>query len=264
MNILALILASLFAGIAPMLMWALFLWWFDRYEKEPLPLLAASFLWGFIPSAAALIAVENTLYFAFGSEDIASFACLVILRGFVFGLNHAFSTSLTGIGLALARYQRNVALKLAFPALGLGAAMVAHGLHNAGATLAAVNVLGLLISLVSDYAGVLLVFVVIILSLRREGSWIREYLQEEVALGTLTKGQLSVAASAPKRLAASWGAFLSLDLSRWLRINRFYQKCAELAYKKHQARRMGDERGNRAIVERLRSELVVESGRLPL
>ncbi len=44
------ILLILFLGFAPMLVYAAVLWWFDRYEKEPLPLLIAAFLWGGIPS----------------------------------------------------------------------------------------------------------------------------------------------------------------------------------------------------------------------
>jgi len=57
MNILILIFVSVVMGLVPMLIYAGFLWWLDRWEKEPLHLLAAAFLWGFIPSAViALIA----------------------------------------------------------------------------------------------------------------------------------------------------------------------------------------------------------------
>ncbi len=37
-------------AIVPMLLYALVLWWMDRYEKEPLGLILASFLWGAIPA----------------------------------------------------------------------------------------------------------------------------------------------------------------------------------------------------------------------
>ena len=39
-----LIAASIVARIVPMVIWATFLWWFDRYEKEPLPLGIVSFV----------------------------------------------------------------------------------------------------------------------------------------------------------------------------------------------------------------------------
>ena len=45
------LVVSVVMGIVPMVIYASFLWWLDRWEKEPLPLLAAAFLWGFIPSA---------------------------------------------------------------------------------------------------------------------------------------------------------------------------------------------------------------------
>ena len=50
MAILIGILVSLVVGILPMVVYAMILWWFDRYEKEPIPLLIAAFLWGAVPS----------------------------------------------------------------------------------------------------------------------------------------------------------------------------------------------------------------------
>ncbi|HOT92216.1 MAG TPA: hypothetical protein PLJ78_09370 [Anaerolineae bacterium] len=44
------ILLILFLSLGPMLLYAAVLWWFDRYEKEPLALLVAAFVWGAIPS----------------------------------------------------------------------------------------------------------------------------------------------------------------------------------------------------------------------
>lgn len=65
--ILALCLAP-FLAFGPIVLYALFAWWFDRFEKEPLWLIGAAFLWGAfptvllalcaqIPAAAALEAV---------------------------------------------------------------------------------------------------------------------------------------------------------------------------------------------------------------
>ena len=50
---------------------------------------------------------------------------------------------------------------------------------------------------------------------------------------------------------------------RWWRTRRFYQQCAELAYKKHQLHKMGNEGGNVAIVERLRIDLGPEGAEIP-
>jgi len=37
-------------AVVPMLLYATVLWWLDRYEKEPLGLIAAAFLWGAVPA----------------------------------------------------------------------------------------------------------------------------------------------------------------------------------------------------------------------
>ncbi len=52
-----LFLASVVLGIVPMVFYALVVWRLDRWEKEPIPLLIAAFLWGAMPSVVfALIA----------------------------------------------------------------------------------------------------------------------------------------------------------------------------------------------------------------
>lgn len=48
-------------GVLPMLAYALILWWFDRYEKEPLSLLAAAFLWGAVPAVVFSLIAEIAL-----------------------------------------------------------------------------------------------------------------------------------------------------------------------------------------------------------
>ena len=51
----------LVVGILPMIVYAFVLWWFDRYEKEPLGLLIAAFLWGAIPAIIfSLIEIHPT------------------------------------------------------------------------------------------------------------------------------------------------------------------------------------------------------------
>jgi RsiW-degrading membrane proteinase PrsW (M82 family) len=55
------VLLVLGVGILPMLVYALILWWFDRYEKEPLGLLIASFLWGAVPAIIFSLIVELVL-----------------------------------------------------------------------------------------------------------------------------------------------------------------------------------------------------------
>lgn len=55
------VLLILFLSLGPMLIYAVVLWWFDRYEKEPLALLIAAFLWGAVPSIILALIFEIIL-----------------------------------------------------------------------------------------------------------------------------------------------------------------------------------------------------------
>ena len=327
------IFVSIIMGIVPMVVYATFLWWLDRWEKEPLHLLAAAFIWGFIPSAiGALIlqiildiptsalfyygaeneflyniasagiiapiteegvkgvavllififfyrefdsmldgilygslagfgfaAIENVLYFiSGGAENPLGLGCLIFMRAFLFGLNHAFFTSLTGLGFAAARYQKNLLLKILLPLAGLACAIIAHGTHNSLVSLGELGpeagLLGFLLALAADWLGTLGVLAVAIVSLYHEAGWIKKYLAEEVSLGTLTAKQAAITASFGRRIVLNFTS-LGGGPGQWWSTRRFYQQCAELAYKKHQLTRMGNEGGNQAIIEKLRSEI---------
>ncbi|MDQ3931085.1 MAG: PrsW family intramembrane metalloprotease [Chloroflexota bacterium] len=50
-------IAALLAFI-PTIIYALLVWWLDRYEKEPLGLLIVAFLWGAVPAVILAIALE--------------------------------------------------------------------------------------------------------------------------------------------------------------------------------------------------------------
>lgn len=54
-------LIAIFAAIVPTLLYTLLIWWLDRYEKEPLPLLVAAFLWGSLPAIVLALVVEVVL-----------------------------------------------------------------------------------------------------------------------------------------------------------------------------------------------------------
>jgi protease PrsW len=55
------VLLILALSFVPMLFYALILWWFDRYEKEPLPLLVVAFLWGAVPSIILALIMQIVL-----------------------------------------------------------------------------------------------------------------------------------------------------------------------------------------------------------
>jgi len=55
------ILLILFLSFVPMLLYAMVLWWLDRYEKEPLGLLTVAFLWGAVPSIVLALIMQVVL-----------------------------------------------------------------------------------------------------------------------------------------------------------------------------------------------------------
>ena len=125
---------------------------------------------------------ENFLYFV-GSYDAGGFPTLglvIFLRTILFGLNHAFYTALTGIGLGLAvgaaRRGQRVLLFLA----GLAGATIVHALHNLGAGLSQANPAGILISLFLVVANVGLVLMTVRLAWRNEQQALVGALEAEV------------------------------------------------------------------------------------
>jgi len=58
------LLVSLFFGFVPMLLFAGFIYWLDRYEKEPRILLSAVFLWGAVIAAGGAYLLNS--FFGFG------------------------------------------------------------------------------------------------------------------------------------------------------------------------------------------------------
>lgn len=196
---------------------------------------------------------ENAFYFlsAQAQGDLAHWATIVLGRGVAFGLNHALFTSFTGIAFGVIRYWKRRIAKVLAALLGVGFAILAHALHN---ILAASDLC--LVSLVLDWAGILLIFAIILLAWQRERAWMRAYLAEEVETGLLTAAQLEIITSRPKRYRE---AVRSLGKSGQWRQARLWHTlantAAELAFKKHQWATMGEERGNSAHIARLRERL---------
>lgn len=310
MIILALIL-SLLATLVPTIIYALTLRWFDRYEKEPLPLVVAAFLWGAIPAvvlsiigeliadaplsffgvgAAKLIGssgvapfveelakgifvlviylafhrefddpidgivygalvgygfamTENWFYFmgAWFSGGWAQWSVIVAMRQFLFGMNHAFFTSLTGLGFGLARVAAPMWVRAVFALAGLGAAMLFHSIHNLGVTLAQVNALTFLIGTLSDLGGVLFIFVIVLIGLAVEKKWVQGELQEEVSAGLIDARDYVLACSYRQRIGAQWRAWSRGEWTRARRDSRLTQTLTELAFKKYQTRARGQD-----------------------
>jgi RsiW-degrading membrane proteinase PrsW (M82 family) len=202
--------------------------------------------------------VENLYYFVtiFAEQGAEAWGTSILLRAIVFGLNHALFTSMTGLGIAVARLATGPALKIVAPILGWSTAVFLHTIHNL--TVSFDNGLCFL-ALLSDWGGIFLTVGIIIWSLVQEKSWIKAHLAEEVKLGTLTALQYERSLS---RLATSQARLRQLRQSGWGRYRAsgsFYRRCSELAYKKHHFVLFGDEKSAK-LVRQLRAEIRSQSG----
>lgn len=199
---------------------------------------------------------ENVLYFmgALLEGGWGSWGITVLLRGVVFGLNHAFFTAFTGAGIGLARSAGLGWVRRWAPLIGLGLALLFHSLHNLGAALATVSTSTMLLSFFSAVTGVTLVATMIGLASRQEARWIRDELADEIG-ETLTeteyqgllslRGRVGMVAAA-RRIGGRKAAYAT---------RRFQELATELAFRKQRLRQRSDDRGLAAQVAGLRSRL---------
>ena len=311
------ILTAIIAAAIPTAIYSMLLWWLDRYEKEPVWLIVAAFLWGALPAimlaivsglalrqplarsplgldataplieepikALALIGLflfargefdgpldgivygalvgagfsmtENILYFLYYPADLGT---LFWVRGVLFGLNHAFFTSMIGLALGAVRYNRvRWRNGLAFGS-GLALAIFFHTLHN---FVVHYGVAGLFVSWLIQSAGVIVVFAVVVLAWRHERRWMEQELSDEVYAGVLAPSDYVEIVSSLKRLRSQLQALLVGGWARYRKVRRLHHLATELAFCKSQLRledryRTGDERDRlRQDIIRLRASL---------
>jgi RsiW-degrading membrane proteinase PrsW (M82 family) len=253
-------LVSLVFSFVPMFLFALFIYWLDRYEKEPKLLLGGVFIWGavFAASSAFIIntvigagiylvtesegaanittgsliapVVEETLkgmavllvFITFRSEfdsvmdgivyaavTALGFAAtenlhyiynlgylengwnglisMILIRDIVVSWQHPFYTAFIGIGLAAARLNQNLTVKITAPLLGLGTAIFFHSLHN---TLAGLGDAMCIFGSILDWSGWLLMFIFILAMVNNEKKLLIQFLKSEVETGLIATGQI--------------------------------------------------------------------------
>jgi hypothetical protein len=171
----------------------------------------------------------------------------VILVGWM----HPFFTAFTGIGLAVARMTRNTFLKIIAVPGGYSLAVLTHAFHNTFSGLIG-GVEGLIAGTLVDYVGYALMLGFIIWMIVNERNILKRNLHEEVTNGLISQGQYKRATSFFQTNAH----FAALTAGTYRSTSRFYRVCGELAYKKEQLRKIGDEGGNTKIIEQLRAELI--------
>ena len=152
-----------------------------------------------------------------------------ILRGFFAPFSHPLFTSMTGIGLGLARQSRNTAVKLITPIFGLFAAIAMHSIWNGSAVLFRGPGFILMYILIMVPA-FFIMFVVIALALRREGQIIREFLSADMHGGLLTQQEYNRLGTITGRMGASFSALSRGGFSHWRTSRQVNQLASELAF----------------------------------
>ncbi|MBN2115579.1 MAG: PrsW family intramembrane metalloprotease [Anaerolineales bacterium] len=316
-------LGALFFGFVPMFLFAAFVNWLDRYEKEPKLLLGAAFIWGVVIAGGGAFIINTVLgigiYVMTGSEGAAEFGTtsivapiieeglkglavlavflmfrnefdsildgivygavtamgfaaienvlyiyrngylengwegfwvMVFIRVLLVGWMHPFFTAFTGIGLAIARMSRNVLVKIIAVPTGYALAVTTHAFHNTFSGLIG-GLEGLAAGTLVDYMGYAVMLIFVIWMVVMERSILRKHLHDEVANGRISQQQYNTATSFFQTNAH----LAALTSGTFRPTSRFYQVCGELAHKKEQLAKLGDEGGNRVIIEQLRAEL---------
>lgn len=154
---------------------------------------------------------------------------VLILRGAVAPFSHPLFTSMTGIGLGLARQSSQVAVKIITPLVGLGAAIAMHTIWNGS-----VFLFGgpgfILMYVVFMVPAFFLMFVVIALALRREGRLVREFLVLDFHGGFLTQQEYNQLGTIRGRMGSTYSAFSKGGVKRWRASRQLNQTASELAF----------------------------------
>ncbi len=204
--------------------------------------------------ALGFAATENAYYiyaYGYAENGLSGLLGVAFIRVILVGWQHPFYTSFIGIGLAVARLNKNPWVKVGAPFTGWVFAVFTHSLHNTIATLLNNNV-GLLAGTLIDWTGWLAMAAFLLWMLAREQHRLAQLLRSEIRSGVITRQQYDTACSAWKQTSARISALMQ---GKYAQTREFYQLCGELAHKKYQLATLGDEGGNGRIVEELRIKL---------
>ena len=148
--------------------------------------------------ALGFAAVENVSYYARAAlEGDDVFKATFFLRGIVAPWGHPLYTSMTGIGVGIARESTRTWVRVVAPLGGLSAAICLHAAWNFVPSLGG-DVF--LVSLLFWFAFVGIFSVIVVSLVLRKGRTIREYLRDEVAFGNLSAEEVALMTSAFGRI----------------------------------------------------------------
>lgn len=297
-GLLGLLIGIIFATL-PVPVYLMLVLWIDRYESEPLWMLATAFFWGalvavfiaFVFNTATGVAVavmtesveageafsavisapiveetakalilfifffkkdefdgvvdgivyaamaglgfamtENIQYYGRAvGESGEHLTAVFILRGTLAPYSHPLFTSMTGIGLGLARQSQNTAVKIFTPIIGLLLAISMHSIWNGSVVV--FGGAGFLISyLIIMVPAFTIILVVIFFAVRREGRIVREFLHSDFQGGLLTNHEYDRLCTVRGRMGASFSALSRGGFAHWRACRQANQIASELAF----------------------------------
>ncbi len=171
----------------------------------------------------------------------------ILLTGVIYTLNHGAYTAIFGAGLGFARLSQKNGLQKLVPMAAFILAVGVHIAHN----LAVHAVTGQnLLSMIFTLSGLILLFIIVVMSLHRQKTWLQEELK-----GDLSDDLYRVIVSSSARAKSQWHALISRGFGGWRRTRRLHQSCTELAFKLRQSKMFPGEKGLFEEVEILRQDI---------
>lgn len=115
---------------------------------------------------------------------------LVLLRSFVFGLNHILYTSIFGAAVGFAVQKRDKGVQIIVMTIGILLAMSAHTFHNFSMVMSNQFWPLFVMSFLLSWGGALILLVIVLASLQRERHIIQRYLDNLPQISTEDKKRL--------------------------------------------------------------------------
>ena len=142
-----------------------------------------------------------------------------------------------------------------------------HSIHNGLNSLSVLDIgagcLGLIGSIVVDWAFVIVVLVIAALAVGKERRWIEQQLVEEVQVGRLTPDEYTMLTSSLRRIRARWQALTQGGLAAYHRLGRLQGLATELAFRKQQVLVDHDPAWSYYDIQLLRARIDALKGTLP-
>ncbi|HEY2962597.1 MAG TPA: PrsW family intramembrane metalloprotease, partial [Pyrinomonadaceae bacterium] len=189
-------------------------------------------------TALGFAMTENILYYgkAAAAGGGGALTATLIIRGFFAPFSHPLFTSLTGIGLGLARQSTNLAVKLLTPVVGFLMAVFMHSIWNGSAVFGG-GVVFVLTYIMVMVPAFLIMLVVIAFALRREGQVVRQFLVVDLDRGFLTREEYDQLGSILGRMGSSFRSLSQSGVKGWRARKRFNQLASELAFHRNRISR---------------------------